>query len=57
VEIALAIIASIIVCKCLMLSGYYKPARFRTSYSNVDKRNSGGDARGSSWDNDAGGGD
>ena len=46
-EVALAILAFIAICAGLMVWDYYKPARFRTTYSNVDKDKRNSDTGGS----------
>jgi hypothetical protein len=60
-EVALAIVAFIALCAALMLWDHYKPSRFRTTYSTVDKCKTSGDASaGSGWfdsDGSEGGGD
>lgn len=58
-ETFLLIIAFIVACVLGIAWDYYKPARFRTTYRNVDKKGSG-DSGSSSFDSDFdgdGGGD
>jgi hypothetical protein len=57
VEIVAAILLFIAVCGALMLWDFYKPARFRTTYSNVDKRTRSGDGGGTGWFDSDGDGD